>query len=239
LECSRKRLSDETLSEASQNEYVIYQTTRALRESTLREWSVMSLEAIEAVWQYLLQFAIHKSKLVADRKQSWQLVCSLSNYVTAELLQAVAIILKRGTFDTKTGETDLFYSSIEQMVASGDLRLVSLFIHFSRPLLCNMVVQQGLACQAIQSLCTEYCTSWRSGDVGITWDFHMRSKRCFEVCSDNDWKHGYQNGFRQLDWNVCCSYLSKYCISWSTTFRNFRPLIKYAFMWLFHTIDLR
>uniref|UniRef100_A0A914WUI0 Exportin-4 n=1 Tax=Plectus sambesii TaxID=2011161 RepID=A0A914WUI0_9BILA len=135
--------------ETCQNEYVIYQTTRSLRESTLREWAVLEPASIEAVWKYVLQYAVDKA--------------NLSNYVTAELLQTVAMVLKRATFDTKAGDTDTFYSSIEQMVASGDLRL------------------QGLACQAIQSLCTEYCTSWRSGDVGITWDFHMRSKRAFEA----------------------------------------------------------
>jgi hypothetical protein len=41
--------------------------------------------------------------------------------------------------------------------------------------------QQALACQALFTHTQEYANAWRSADVGMTWDFHIRAKREFEV----------------------------------------------------------
>jgi hypothetical protein len=57
-------------------------------------------------------------------------------YVCTEILLSVAMILKRGTFDNKTGSTTMFYSAIETLVASGNVdKVVFVFILF-----CNIYV---------------------------------------------------------------------------------------------------
>lgn len=80
-----------------------------------------------------------------------------------EILMSVAMILKRAIFDKKAGDIETFYTGVESLIQS------------------NEASRQALACQALLSYCQEFQTSWRTADVGMTWDFHIRAKREFEV----------------------------------------------------------
>lgn len=41
--------------------------------------------------------------------------------------------------------------------------------------------QRARGLQLIESIATEFSTAWRSSNISITWDFHLRAKRKFEV----------------------------------------------------------
>uniref|UniRef100_A0A0N5AE84 Exportin-4 n=1 Tax=Syphacia muris TaxID=451379 RepID=A0A0N5AE84_9BILA len=94
---------------------------------------------------------------------------NLPNFVRTEILHTVAKIFKRSIFDGKCGGPDLLCSITNQLFSSGDPKT------------------QALGCELINAIATEFSTSWRGSNLGITWDFHFRAKKAFET-----------NGLRQL-----------------------------------------
>lgn len=133
----------------STSNYVQFQIISILKESILREWHTLNSEEIENLWKYLLHFVYEKNY-------------SLPAFVSNEILLVIAMIIKRGTFDGKSGETEKIYESVETMLGSNNPQMIT------------------LACQILLNICTEYCTTWTS-NIGLTWDFHVRAKRHFEL----------------------------------------------------------
>ena len=50
---------------------------------------------------------------------------SLQGYVREQALQAVAVIFKRATLDANVIDKEALYSEVTQLIATGDLSLVS------------------------------------------------------------------------------------------------------------------
>jgi hypothetical protein len=85
----------------------------------------------------------------------------LPNYVIAEFLKGSAMIVKRSSV---TGEWDSSFllSAIQDLLQSNEDRL------------------RALGLQLIEAVAEEFSSAWRSSNISITWDFHMKAKRKFE-----------------------------------------------------------
>ncbi|KAJ8315064.1 hypothetical protein KUTeg_007214 [Tegillarca granosa] len=139
--------------ENSTCDYVLFQAATTVKESVIREWSLLSAEDIESLRSFLLRFITQH--------------ITLQSYVREQILQTVAVILKRGTIDTKGASRDSLFEDVTQLVASGN------------------VTMQLVACSMLTALLNEYSSSSRTSSVGFTWEFHTRCKRAFE---ENDLK---------------------------------------------------
>jgi hypothetical protein len=53
---------DYTCSESTSNAFVAFQIVSAVRETTLREWSIFDAQTIQSIWQYLMQYVTSRSE---------------------------------------------------------------------------------------------------------------------------------------------------------------------------------
>ncbi|KAL4233256.1 Exportin-4 [Mactra antiquata] len=134
--------------EKCKTDYVLYQAATTIQESVLREWSVLSAEDIESLRSFLLRYITQH--------------ISLQSYVREQILQSVAVILKRGTLDVKGASLDGLFQDVTQLISSGN------------------VTMQLVACSMLTALLNEYSSSSRTSNVGFTWEFHTKCKRAFE-----------------------------------------------------------
>ncbi|XP_071113997.1 exportin-4-like [Haliotis cracherodii] len=134
--------------ETSKSDYVLFQSATTIKEGIVREWTLLSSEDVESLRSFLLGY-ITKN-------------ISLQSYVREQILQTVAVILKRGTLDTKGSGCDSLFADVTQLISSGN------------------VTMQLVACSMLTALLNEYSSSSRTSNVGFTWEFHTRCKRAFE-----------------------------------------------------------
>ncbi|KAL5009683.1 hypothetical protein ScPMuIL_011988 [Solemya velum] len=139
--------------ENSKCDYVLFQAATTIKESVVREWTLLSAEDIESLRSFLLRFITQN--------------ISLQSYVREQILQTVAVILKRGTVDTKGANRETLFQDVTQLISSGN------------------VTMQLVACSMLTALLNEYSSSSRTSSMGFTWEFHTRCKRAFE---ENDLK---------------------------------------------------
>ncbi|MCP9256785.1 hypothetical protein DINM_000005 [Dirofilaria immitis] len=86
-----------------------------------------------------------------------------SKLIRGEMLRACAKLLKRSIFDGKACDAD----TLDQTV------------HF---LLTNENPEfQTIACEFIEAIASEFATSWRASNLCISFDFHLRARRSFEM----------------------------------------------------------
>ncbi|XP_041355105.1 exportin-4-like [Gigantopelta aegis] len=134
--------------ENSKIDYVLFQGATTIKEAIVREWTLLSAEDVESLRSFLLRY-ITKN-------------ISLQSYVREQVLQTVAVILKRSTLDTKGTTCDSLFQDVTQLIGSGN------------------VTMQLVACSMLTALLNEYSSSSRTSSVGFTWEFHIRCKRAFE-----------------------------------------------------------
>ncbi|XP_002740804.1 exportin-4-like [Saccoglossus kowalevskii] len=139
--------------ESSKVDYVLFQAASTIKEAVAREWSLLDMSEVESMRSFLLRYVTQKPHL--------------QSYVREQILQAVAVIVKRGTVDHKTTEREGIYNDVTELIASGDSSL------------------QLVACSILIALLNEYSSSSRSSDVGLSWEFHATCKKAFE---NNDLK---------------------------------------------------
>ncbi|XP_076466305.1 exportin-4-like isoform X2 [Babylonia areolata] len=133
--------------ENSSFDYVLFQAATTIKEAIVREWTLLNAQDIESLRSFLLRF-ITKN-------------ISLQSYVREQILQTVAVILKRGTLESSHG-CDCLFQDVTQLISSGN------------------VTMQLVACSMLSALLNEYSTSSRMSSVGFTWEFHMKCKQAFE-----------------------------------------------------------
>ncbi|KAK7107901.1 hypothetical protein V1264_015733 [Littorina saxatilis] len=133
--------------ENSSVDYVLFQAATTIKEAIVREWTLLGAQDIESLRSFLLRF-ITKN-------------ISLQSYVREQILQTVAVILKRGTLETNHS-CDCLFQDVTQLIASGN------------------VTMQLVACSMLSALLNEYSSSSRMSSVGFTWEFHMKCKHVFE-----------------------------------------------------------
>ncbi|KJH48617.1 hypothetical protein DICVIV_05245 [Dictyocaulus viviparus] len=117
-------------------------------EIVLRDWVLLSKDQITHTYKMLLEF-------VAERED-------LSNYTQTEFLRSVAMILKRGIIDEKTGDQEEIFEIIHNLLVSQHTRL------------------QAMGGELISAITYQFSSSWRNTKFSITWDFHMKAKTKFE-----------------------------------------------------------
>ncbi|KAL3883791.1 hypothetical protein ACJMK2_030022 [Sinanodonta woodiana] len=135
--------------ENSETDYVLFQAAAAIKEGVVREWSLLSGDDIESLRSFLLRFITQH--------------ISLQSYVREQILQSVAVIIKRGTLDSNGASLDALFQDVTQLISSGN------------------VTMQLVACSILMALLNEYSSSSRTSTVGFTWEFHMKCKRAFEA----------------------------------------------------------
>ncbi|OWF40176.1 Exportin-4 [Mizuhopecten yessoensis] len=135
--------------ENSKCDYVLFQAATTIKEAVIREWSILSSEDVESLRSFLLRFITQN--------------ITIQSYVREQILQTVAVILKRGTLeDLKGASRNSLFQDVTQLVSSGN------------------VTMQLVACSMLTALLNEYSSSSRTSSVGFTWEFHTRCKRAFE-----------------------------------------------------------
>ncbi|XP_069125670.1 exportin-4-like isoform X1 [Argopecten irradians] len=135
--------------ENSKCDYVLFQAATTIKEGVIREWSLLSSEDVESLRSFLLRFITQN--------------ITIQSYVREQILQTVAVILKRGTLeDLKGNSRNSLFQDVTQLVSSGN------------------VTMQLVACSMLTALLNEYSSSSRTSSVGFTWEFHTRCKRAFE-----------------------------------------------------------
>ncbi|XP_038078024.1 exportin-4-like isoform X2 [Patiria miniata] len=135
--------------EHSKADYVLFQAASTIKEAAVREWILLGKKEIESMQSFLLKYVMQNTKL--------------QNYVREQILQAVAVIFKRGTMDMKDTGRDALFADVSQMIASGQPQL------------------QLMACSMLTALLNEYSSSSRTSAIGLSWEFHNDCKRLFEV----------------------------------------------------------
>uniref|UniRef100_A0A0L8FKH8 Exportin-4 n=1 Tax=Octopus bimaculoides TaxID=37653 RepID=A0A0L8FKH8_OCTBM len=134
--------------ENCQCDYVLFQAATTIKEGVVREWLLLSSEQIESLRSFLLRFITQH--------------VSLQSYVREQILQTVAVILKRGTIDEKGASRESLFDDVTRLVSSGN------------------VTMQLVACSLLIALLNEYASASRASSVGFTWEFHFKCKRRFE-----------------------------------------------------------
>ncbi|KAK6752632.1 hypothetical protein RB195_003817 [Necator americanus] len=132
----------------TRNQCVLFQIAQMTGEIVLRDWVLLSKEQIVHTYKMLLEF-------VAQRED-------LSHYAQTEFLRSVAMILKRGIFDGKTGDQEEVFELIHNLLVNQHQRL------------------QAIGGELISAITQQFSSSWRNTKFSITWDFHVRAKTEFE-----------------------------------------------------------
>ncbi|XP_071481879.1 exportin-4-like [Diadema antillarum] len=135
--------------EHSNVDYILFQAASTVKEAVIRDWALLDHSQVDSVRSFLLKFVTHKP--------------GLPSYVREQILQAVAVIFKRGTVESKEAGREGLFSDISQLIASGDPTM------------------QTIACSMLTALLNEYSGSTRTSDIGLSWEFHIQCKRIFEA----------------------------------------------------------
>uniref|UniRef100_A0A0R3S5N0 Exportin-4 n=1 Tax=Elaeophora elaphi TaxID=1147741 RepID=A0A0R3S5N0_9BILA len=85
-----------------------------------------------------------------------------SKLIRSEMLRACAKLLKRSIFDGKACDADTMDQTVYFLLTNEDPQL------------------QVVACEFIEAIGSEFVTSWRMFNLGISFDFHVRARRSFE-----------------------------------------------------------
>ncbi|VDM70037.1 unnamed protein product, partial [Strongylus vulgaris] len=133
----------------TQNQFVLFQIAQMTGEIVLRDWVLLSKEQIINTYKMLLEF-------VAQRED-------LSHYAQTEFLRSVAMILKRGILDGKTGDQEELFEMIHNLLVNQHQRL------------------QAIGGELISAITQQFSSSWRNTKFSITWDFHVKAKTEFEA----------------------------------------------------------
>jgi len=83
--------------------------------------------------------------------------------VKEQVLQVVAIICKRSILENSHTIQDSLLRDVTQLTTSNNREM------------------QILGCLILKALLSEFSFLNRSSDIGLTWEFHLRCKKAFEV----------------------------------------------------------
>ncbi|CAL1532791.1 unnamed protein product [Lymnaea stagnalis] len=134
--------------ENSKNDYTLFQAATTIKEAIIRDWALMGPDAVESLRSFLLRYITNH--------------ITLQSYVREQILQTVAVILKRATLDKKGKSCDGLFEDVTALISSGNITM------------------QLVACSMLTSLLNEYSYTSRTSTVGLTWEFHIKCKRAFE-----------------------------------------------------------
>ncbi|PAV84731.1 hypothetical protein WR25_02877 [Diploscapter pachys] len=96
--------------------FLVYEFVRWTGETTLRDWSLIDERKPEYIYKLLLQFIANSN--------------NLANYVVSAALQSVAMIIKRGIVDKRTGPEEQLYEMIQNLLTNESHRMAREFYLF-------------------------------------------------------------------------------------------------------------
>ena len=133
----------------SSNDYVLFQAASGIKQAVLRDWSLMEGSDIEVLRSDLLAYVTRKA--------------GLAPFTREQILQVVAIIMKRGWLDEEKSSSmkKVFFEQIMQLLGME-------------------IGMKNIACSLMLRVVEEFSTSSKSSDVGFTWEFHYKCKLNFE-----------------------------------------------------------
>ncbi len=85
----------------------------------------------------------------------------LVSYVSKQIYQAIAVISKRGWLEASEDEQDVVYNHILHLLSLGEQ-------------------EKRIALSLAHALVDEFSSRGKASSVGLTWDFHHRTKTSFE-----------------------------------------------------------
>ncbi|RUS87296.1 hypothetical protein EGW08_004976 [Elysia chlorotica] len=135
--------------ENSKSDYTLFQAATTIKEAIIRDWALMNPESVEGLRSFLLRYITNH--------------ITLQSFVREQILQTVAVILKRATLDKKGKSCDTLFDDVTVLISSGNITM------------------QLVACSMLTSLLNEYSYTSRTSSVGLTWEFHIKCKRAFEL----------------------------------------------------------
>lgn len=99
--------------ETSKVDYVLFEVASLLKSAIIREWTLLQESDIASLRQYLLQYVGERS-------------ASLPVFVREKILQAIAVIVKRGSVCDNAAHRGQLISDIENLIMNADHSKVSL-----------------------------------------------------------------------------------------------------------------
>ncbi|VDN21652.1 unnamed protein product, partial [Gongylonema pulchrum] len=138
--------------ESTTNEFVVFEMVQNFVSNIFRQWVLLEAPLVRQCFEYFFSGAVRHFR---------------SNYrgsklLRTEMLRACAKLLKRSIFDSKACDATTLDQTVHFLIANEDPDL------------------QVLGCEYIEAIATEFGTSWRAANLGITFDFHLRARRTFE-----------------------------------------------------------
>jgi len=85
----------------------------------------------------------------------------LVTWVSKQIYQAIAVISKRGWLEASEEEQDVVYNHILQLLAMGDK-------------------EKKIGLSLAHAMVDEFSSRGKASSVGLTWDFHFKTKNSFE-----------------------------------------------------------
>ncbi|KAJ3089378.1 Exportin-4 [Quaeritorhiza haematococci] len=118
------------------------------QEAATREYSLHSASDIHALRDFLLAFVLQRDGV-------------LERFVKEQVLQAVAVMVKRGWLDESPAEKEVVFHRVTELLAAPEL------------------AKKQIALSLLNALIDEFSTD-KASAVGLPWDFHHRCRRSFE-----------------------------------------------------------
>ncbi|KAL1917900.1 uncharacterized protein VTP21DRAFT_3734 [Calcarisporiella thermophila] len=126
--------------------YVQFQAASAIKEGIVREYALYSKEDLSNLQNYLLGYCAHRPNLV--------------RYVRDQLLQAFAVVTKRGFPECSEADREAIIKNIHDCL--------------------NMGSQEHLLAVSICNALVDEFSSTKASSVGLTWNFHQKCRELFE-----------------------------------------------------------
>ncbi|EKX40787.1 hypothetical protein GUITHDRAFT_113055 [Guillardia theta CCMP2712] len=133
--------------ESSQRDSACFQAACMLKEGVLRDWSKLTADDRREMKSYVLQYVIQKK-------------LSMKHFVRHQLLQAVAIMVKRGWFEEAPEYFNEMMTYVHTLVGEEGTRDCGIFL--------------------MRALLDEFSSSNRSV-VGLTWEIHHQCQQRFHA----------------------------------------------------------
>ncbi|TMS39157.1 hypothetical protein L596_005727 [Steinernema carpocapsae] len=135
----------------TENLFVVFQVTQCLGIAAFRDWNKLDDNTIQGTYEYLMRYLVNHQ--------------NLPQFVLGEMLRCSSRIYKRGVLEgyQRRNSSTAIYEIIKSLV-------INEFERF-----------RILGCRIIEALAVEFSSSWGGSEYGLTWDFHIRSKKAFEV----------------------------------------------------------
>ncbi|CAD5117397.1 DgyrCDS6171 [Dimorphilus gyrociliatus] len=131
----------------SSSTFVLFQMGSTIKEATLREWCILKKDLIDNLRKFILEYVTSNPSLI---------LC-----VREELLDALAVIIKRGSVESNS-------------------LLQQIFLDINNLFQSNQLYYQLVACSLLKAILIEFSSTSRSSAVGLSWEMHNCCKMQFE-----------------------------------------------------------